>query len=141
MENNVLITVRSIQTYEDNEPEVIELMTEGSLREEDGTVFLSYPESALTGLDGTQTVFAVNDDGIVLERRGKVSSRMEFRPGQVHKSLYESFGLGTLLITVCTTELENRLTPSGGSLHVSYTIEIEDSGSGTVSYDVTAVLK
>ena len=132
MENNALITVRSIQTYEDNEPESIELMTEGIISEEDGTLFLRYMESALTGLDDTETVFTVNDDGIILERRGKVSSRMEFRLGQVHKSLYESFGLGALLITVSTTELDNRLTLSGGSLRVSYAIEIEDSGSGTV---------
>ena len=141
MENNVLITVRSIQTYEDNAPETIELTTEGELREENGTLYLCYPESALTGLDGTQTVFAVSDDGVTLERRGKVSSRMEFRLGQVHKSLYEAFGLGTLLITVCTTELENRLTLCGGSLHVSYAIEIEETGSGTVTYDVTVVQK
>lgn len=141
MENNVLITVRSIQTYEDNSPERIELTTEGRLWEENGAICLCYTESALTGLDDTETVFTADDDGVILERRGKVSSRMEFRLGQVHKSLYESFGLGALLITVCTTEIENRLDLSGGSLHVAYSIEIEDTGCGTVAYDVTVVRK
>lgn len=141
MGNNAIINVRSVQSYEGNRPETIELTTEGRIWQQDGTVCFSYLESALTGLDGTVTTFFAETDRIVLERKGPVTSRMEFRQGQTHKSLYNSEGLGSLLITVCTTQIENDLTPDGGSLRVAYTIEIEDAGIGTVSYEITVTKK
>lgn len=137
METNALINVRSVQSYEGNRPEVIELTTEGRLWQRDGAICFSYRESALTGLDGTVTTFCADANSVVLERKGSVTSRMEFRQGQTHKSLYNSDGIGSLLITVCTTQIENRLSPDGGSLCVSYSIEIEDSGVGTVCYEIT----
>lgn len=137
MKNNVLISVRSIQQYEGNQPEVIELTTEGYIWEQEGTVYLSYQETELTGLHGTQTTFAVESDCVVLERKGEVTSRMEFRAGETYKSLYNSFGLGSLLITVSTTEIENHLQTDGGNFRVAYLIEIENTGVGTVEYDIT----
>lgn len=137
MKTDVLINVRSVQSCEGNRPEVIELTTEGRLWEQDGAVCFSYRESPLTGLDGTETTFYAAADTVVLERKGGVTSRMEFREGQTHKSLYDSSGLGSLLITVTTTQIENRLSAEGGTLRVAYSIEIEDSGLGTVCYEIT----
>lgn len=137
MENNAMICVHSIQQYEDNPPETIELTTEGRIWEENGKLYFSYQESELTGLEGTQTVFALEPDCIVLERRGRITSRMEFRVGQSNKSLYDSAGLGSMMICVVTEQIENRMELSGGSLRVVYTIEIEDTGIGTVAYDIT----
>ncbi len=137
METNALINVRSVQSYEGNRPEVIELTSEGRIWEQDGTICFSYRESALTGLDGTVTTFCVDADTVALERKGGVISRMEFREGQTHKSLYDSSGLGSLLITVTTTQIENRLSVQGGTLRVAYSIEIEDAGLGTVCYEIT----
>lgn len=137
MENNALISVRSIQQYEGNPPDTIELMTEGRIWEENGTLCFSYQETELTGLADTQTDFRVEDGAVILERKGTVGSRMEFRVGEVHKSLYDTAGLGSLLITVRTTEIENNLDVNGGNLRVSYSIEIEDNGLGTVTYDIT----
>lgn len=137
MENNALIAVRSVQQYEDSFPELMELTTEGRIWEENGTLRFSYQESELTGLEGTLTTFTLEPDCIVLERKGSVSSRMEFRVGQMHKSLYDSKGLGSLLICVGTKEIENHMELSGGNLKVVYSIEIEDTGIGTVAYDIT----
>lgn len=137
MENNAMISVRSMQQYEDNFPELIELTTEGRIWEENGMIRICYQESELTGLEGTQTVFTLEPDCIVLERTGSVSSRMEFREGQSHKSLYHSQGVGALMICVSTTEISNHMELGGGNLKVAYTIEIEDIGLGTVAYDIT----
>lgn len=139
METNAIISVRSIQQYEDNPPETVELTTEGRIWEEGGKLCFSYQETELTGLNGTQTVFTLEPDCIVLERKGTVTSRMEFRVGEQHKSLYDSAGLGSLMITVGTTEIENHMELSGGSLRVVYSIEIEDTGIGTVAYEITVV--
>ena len=139
MENNAMITVRSIQQYEDNPPETVELTTEGRIWDENGKICFSYQETELTGLSGTQTVFTLEQECIVLERKGNVTSRMEFRVGEHHKSLYDSTGLGSLMITVGTTEIENHMELTGGSLRVVYSIEIEDTGIGMVAYDITVI--
>lgn len=141
MENNAIISVRSIQQYEGNAPDTIELTTEGRIWEEQGTVRFSYRETELTGLPGTQTTFTLEPDSVVLERRGTVTSRMEFRVGQTHKSLYNSAELGSLLVAVSTTEIESHMELGGGNLRVAYSIEIEDAGIGTIIYDITVTMQ
>ena len=52
MENNVIISIRGKQSFEDQEPEVIELVTEGRLSPDgEDSYTLSYQEGELTGLE------------------------------------------------------------------------------------------
>ena len=64
MKPDFLLTVRGTQRYADHEPETIELTTEAEMQHKDGVLFLSYPESALTGLQGTITTFALHPQGL-----------------------------------------------------------------------------
>ena len=50
MKRNVVLAIRGRQTYADQEPEVIELVTEGTMEFRNGGWDISYEESALTGL-------------------------------------------------------------------------------------------
>ena len=128
-----LLNVKGVQQYHDQEPDVIELTTEASLTGENGVLFLRYAESALTGLKGTDTVFELHRNKVVLRRTGAVTSEMIFIPGEVHQSLYNTEE-GALLITVRTTAVEDEMTLTGGSLHVSYDITIEGLGMGRIDY-------
>ena len=59
-EKDVLIFVRGEQHYEDAEPDVTELMTEGTMTiSDDGCMELTYRETELTGMEGTTTTFAI----------------------------------------------------------------------------------
>ena len=54
MEKPVIISIRGVQSLEPGEEDVMELVTQGVLRQEEGEGFsLSYLESELTGLEGT----------------------------------------------------------------------------------------
>jgi uncharacterized beta-barrel protein YwiB (DUF1934 family) len=128
-----LLNVKGVQQYHDQEPDVIELTTEASLTGENGVLFLRYAESDLTGLKGTDTVFELHRNKVVLRRTGAVTSEMIFIPGEVHQSLYNTEE-GALLITVRTTAVEDEMTLTGGSLHVSYDITIEGLGMGRIDY-------
>ena len=57
MEKNVILSITGRQTYADQEPEVIELVTEGTLEKVGESWRLSYEETALTGLQGVNTEF------------------------------------------------------------------------------------
>ncbi len=128
-----LLQVKGVQKYRDQEPDTIELTTEASLTGEDGVLYLRYAESELTGLRGTDTIFELHRNKVVLRRVGAVTSEMIFIPGQVHQSLYNSEE-GALLITVHTTAVEDEMSLAGGSLHVSYDITIEGLGMGKIDY-------
>lgn len=134
---NAVVRIRGTQTYEGQEPETIELTTEGELYEKEGTVYLAYAESELTGLEGTFTTFAIRQDSVRLIRTGRVDSDMAFSVGQVDESLYDT-GMGALLVTIRTLSIENNMDVQGGNLRVSYKITIENVGSGQIEYEILA---
>ena len=133
MKQDVVLAIRGRQSYEDQEPDVIELTTDGTMEFRDGGWDISYEETALTGLEGVTTVFRVEPDKVILTRTGKLRSQMIFQKGVVHESLYQ-MDFGTLMIAVCAQFLYFDITPEGGMIDLVYHIDIENSACGTVDY-------
>lgn len=133
MKHKVLLSITGKQSYRDQEPDVIELVTEGTMEFVDGGWDISYQESDLTGLKGVTTTFRVEPEKVILTRTGPLRSTMEFRVGQTHDSLYE-LEFGALMITVTTRYLFFDILPEGGCIDVTYDIEIEKSEGGQVDY-------
>ena len=133
MKQAVVLAIRGSQKYGDHEPEVIELVTEGTLEQTEKGWKLDYEESDLTGLAGVTTTFRVEPEQISLTRSGALRSQMVFRVGVSHDSLYQ-MELGTLMITVCATNLFFDITPDGGVVDLSYNIEIEKTEAGQIEY-------
>ncbi len=126
------------QYYDGQEPDVIELITEGTLTREKQVWEISYEESDLTGMAGVTTSFRAGPRGVSLKRTGRLQSTMIFREGVRHESLYQ-MEFGALMIAVCARRVRTDLTEQGGTVDISYTIEIENTASGLVEYhlDVT----
>ena len=140
MKQRVLLTIRGRQAYQDQEPEVIELVTEGTMTLRDGGWDICYEESDLTGLQGVTTTFRVEPGKVILTRTGKLHSQMVFEQGVPHDSLYQ-MEFGALMITVCAQSLFYDMTPDGGVIDLAYTIEIENTAAGVIDYhlDVQSV--
>ena len=133
MKQNVVLAIRGRQSYEDQEPDVIELTTDGTMEFRDGGWDISYEETALTGMEGVTTVFRVEPDKVILTRTGKLRSEMVFQKGVTHESLYQ-MDFGALMIAVCAQFLYFDITPEGGMIDLVYKIDIENSACGTVDY-------
>ena len=133
MEKAVLLTISSIQQFEEEAPETTELVTAGTMRILDDAIELSYAETELTGLQGTRTDFRVEQSRVVLSRSGAVESSMTFVPGQEDLSLYD-VGYGALMIQLRTEGICCDLTEEGGTLTVSYTIVIEEKATVCITY-------
>ena len=89
MDKSVIISIKGVQSTEGEQPEVIELVTEGKLLDcGDAGYTLTYQESPLTGLEGTLTTFQVEPDCITLMSVGEFNSQMDSQPGREHFSLY-----------------------------------------------------
>ena len=66
----VLLSIRGEQYFDGVDPDATELMTEGTLELTEEGLTLRYHESALTGMEGTVTTFAVNGPRVTLTRSG-----------------------------------------------------------------------
>ena len=133
MKQKVMLSIMGKQAYHDQEPDVMELVTEGVMEFRDGGWDISYQESDLTGLQGVTTTFRVEPEKVTLTRTGPLRSTMEFCVGQSHDSLYQ-LDFGALMITVTTRHLFFDILPDGGCIDLVYDIEIEKSEGGTVEY-------
>ena len=133
MRRDVVLSIRGRQTYADQEPEVIELVTEGVMELRDGGWDIRYEESELTGLEGVTTTFRVEPGKVILTRAGKLSSQMVFQEGLSHDSLYQ-MAFGTLMLTVRALQVFFDITPDGGTIDLVYEINIENTQAGVIDY-------
>ena len=140
MKTPVMLSIRGQQTYMDQEPDVIELVTEGTLEYLDGGWNVEYEETELTGMQGVITLFRVESDRIILKRSGRLNSQMIFQKDVRHDSLYE-MDFGALLISVCAKHIAVQLDRYGGFIDLVYGIEIEQNTAGEVDYHLTIAPK
>lgn len=133
MKRNVVLAIQGRQTYADQEPEVIELVTEGTMEFRNGGWDISYEESALTGLEGVTTTFRVEPSRVTLTRTGKLQSQMVFEEGVPHDTLYQ-MAFGALMMTVKATFVFFDIVEDGGTIDLSYNIDIENTEAGVIDY-------
>lgn len=133
MKQTVVLFIQGRQRYENQEPEVIELTTEGTMEFHGGGWDISYQESALTGLEGVTTTFRVEPGKVILTREGALNSRMVFEQDVDHDSLYQ-MPFGALLLTVRATSVFFDIVPDGGTIDLSYNINIENTEAGVIDY-------
>ena len=133
MKQDVVLSIQGKQNYADQDPEVIELVTEGTMEFTNGGWDISYEESALTGLEGVTTTFRVEPGRVVLDRKGTLNSTMIFEEGVAHDSLYQ-MAFGALMLTVKATFVFYDIVPDGGTIDLSYNIDIENTEAGVIDY-------
>lgn len=133
MKQKVMLSLHSRQSYEDQEAEELELVTEGTMEFRDNGWEISYVETELTGLEGVTTTFRVEKDQLTLKRTGQLRSEMLFRLGYAHDSLYQ-MPFGAFLMRVETLSLFYDIVPEGGSIDLCYRVTIENTQTGTVEY-------
>lgn len=122
---DVVISIHSIHGYDlDQEEERIDFTTDGLYSYENGVSRLSYMESEVTGLPGTRTSVEVSPEGIVVNRDGFVTSRMEFREGLKNSFLYNT-PYGTATMGVDTRRIRHSFDEHGGNAEIDYVIDME----------------
>ena len=134
-EKDVIISVKSSQTAGGETDDIVELVTAGRLRATGEGYTLSYMESELTGLDGTLTTFEILPKAVTLTRQGKVNSQMVFEEGKHYYFLYDTpFGSATMGVN--TRSIRKAFDENGGSLDISYAVDIENIFMGDNSFQI-----
>lgn len=135
MEKDVVISIKGTQRYDNNDPDVIELVTQGRLTREGESYTLSYQESELTGLEGTLTTIQVDGEQVTLMRVGEFTSQMVFQEGRRHLSMYNT-PYGAMAIGVNTRHLLAELNDQGGDIEIDYSIEIDHALAGRSVFQI-----
>ena len=133
MKQEVTLAIEGRQTYQDQEPEIIQLVTDGTMEFRNGGWDISYEESELTGLAGVTTTFRVEPGMVTLTRKGALNSTMIFQQNVVHESLYQ-MPFGALMLAVKATRVVFDIVSDGGFIDLSYNINIENSEAGVIDY-------
>ncbi len=133
MKKTVMLSIEGRQSYMDQEPEVIELVTAGTLEQTANGWIIAYEETDLTGMAGVTTTFMIEEGKLTLQRTGRLNSQMVFQEGVTHDSLYE-MEFGALMLSVCARKIRVDLTLDGGVIDLIYSIEIEQTQAGTIEY-------
>lgn len=133
MRKKVSLSICGKQYYPGQEPEIIELVTDGTLEQTGDCWFISYEESELTGLNGVTTTFQLEPGKVTLRRTGHLRSEMVFQEGVPHESLYQ-LDFGALMVNVCARQIEAAMDENGGTVDLLYSIAIENNEAGLVEY-------
>lgn len=133
MKQEVTLSIQGRQTYQDQAPEIIELVTVGIMEFRNGGWDITYEESELTGLAGVTTTFRIEPGKVTLTRTGALNSTMVFQENVVHESLYQ-MPFGALMLSVKATRVFFDIVPDGGVIDLSYDISIENSEAGVIDY-------
>lgn len=123
MLKDVIINMKNIHGVDESE-DTLDFLTDGYYSHEDGISCISYEESDVTGLAGTRTSVIIMPDRIVVDRDGRITSRMEFREGEKSEFLYSTpYGKATMGLR--TRKIDKKFGESGGHATIDYDIDVE----------------
>jgi len=119
MNNNAVITVTSVQNYEENEK--IEIVSPGYFSKEGDSYIVKYEETELSGLGDTMTTFIIGPDYFNLIREGEINATMEFKRGHMTTILYNT-PHGALTLQIRTKTVKINVNDEGGVVDINYDI-------------------
>ena len=124
MLKDVLISIKSIQDYGQNEEDSLEFITDGYYFYDGDVGCLSYQESEVTGMEGTRTSVMVGPDQVVVDRDGNINSRMIFKEGLRNSFQYRT-PFGTATLGVDTRRIRQNFGENGGNMEIDYIVNLE----------------
>lgn len=129
MRKDVIIRINGCPKYDDADGEIIELTTAGRLYRKNGSYYIMYKESELTGMEGITTTLKVEEKRITMMRNGLHPTQLVFEKGQRHFGVYNT-EFGSLTVAVSARDVRQNMTDSGGDLFIDYAIEVDSVLTG-----------
>ncbi len=125
---DVIINIKTVQYDSDSqEQDVIELRTDGKYYNKDGSDFLVYEESELSGLLGTTTEIKIKGNQVELNRIGEHESTMSFEKDKRYQSIM-STPMGNIPLEIMTNNICFDLNKDPLSLKLEFEYSIALKG-------------
>ena len=119
----ILVKVKGTQVV-DGESAVIELTTEGTLREFEGDYIITYSDDPTESGTQTKTQLTIQKNGtVILDRRGDLNSRLVITEGERNNCLY-AIPQGSMTLGIYGKQVKSDMSSCGGSLKMVYSIDM-----------------
>lgn len=110
-------------------PEIIELITEGTVKKTEDTYIIDYTDSTNKELEDNKTRLRATDTTLIMTKIGPSSSRMEFEIDKKYSSVYAT-PYGNFNIEIQTISYENNLNDDClGTINLKYRINLGGNSS------------
>ncbi|MCH4886938.1 DUF1934 domain-containing protein [Acidaminobacter sp. JC074] len=128
--SKIMIDIKSTIEQIDGEEQVIEMLTEGELFEKNGSIYLMYHESEVSGMEGSRTMLKIDHDVITMTRFGGTKSKIVFEVGHPMESVYHT-PYGAFDMHVETESLEHSVDVDKlkGHIDIKYQMVLEQVSS------------
>lgn len=136
----VMIRIKGKQVIRDNGEDEMEFVTEGKLYKRNGTVYLLYEETELSGVPGCKTRLRLRDGEVQMKRYGEGSgegSEILFEQGKRYTGFYET-PFGPIPLEVLTNYVKSDITEEGGGgIDIDYDISLKGLLEGRNTLNIT----
>lgn len=135
----VMIKIKGRQIGRDNDVDEMEFITEGKLYRRNGTVYLIYEESELSGIPGCQTRLRLRDGEIQMKRFGDGAgsgTEILFEKGKRYTGYYDT-PFGAIEIEVLTNDVASNISEDGGNIDIDYDISLKGLAEGRNVLNIT----
>ncbi|SCG81783.1 hypothetical protein DW1_0162 [Proteiniborus sp. DW1] len=124
---NVMLKIKGRQTSTEGEENVIELITEGKLYNKNGSYYLVYDETEISGMEGSTTTLKIQGHKISMKRFGNNTSSLIFEKGQRHITEYMT-AYGDMTLEVVTDKVDVNISETGkGNIDLSYRLNLSEN--------------
>lgn len=111
------------------------LVAFGQLAEKDGTTYVRYEESEVTGMEGTHTTLKWTEDTLTVIRHGRYEHRQQYERGRNSSFQYRT-PYFTVPMTVFTRELAIEKRNHGWQVRVFYDLEMDSQPNGSIRLQI-----
>lgn len=129
MANKYIIAITGKQYTEGNldDEDCIDVLTVGSYEKKDNKRYIIYKEySDDTPPQTTNSMIKIENNRVTISRSGLSKYKLILEKGARHKCEYSNEA-GFFFLGVYTENIENKLTDSGGTLSISYSLDIDSN--------------
>jgi len=121
--------------------DAIEFITPGTISTEGNTTYISYDETAISGMEGCKTSLTIKSGKVTMTRTGKSLNEtiMEFEKGKRYKGLY-STPFGSVAMELLTNDVTGlMLEDDMQKLSIDYDISLRGLSESRNTLDIEVI--
>ncbi len=136
MSKPVIIKIKGLQDLRDSQEEKMELITLGKYSKRNGSYYVSYKETEVTGMEGVVTTVKIKEDKVTVKRFGKVNASLVFEKNKRNICHYNT-PYGAMMIGIDTKSLTSDVNDDGGIVDIDYSVDINNVLTGNNTFHMT----
>ena len=127
MNKDVVIKIKTSQADLKGESDDMELVTKGEFYTKDGSMYIVYQETELSGMEGTTTMLKISDGLLVMKRYGSNTSKMVFEKGKRFKTRYRT-AQGDMSMEILTNYVDININEDSSKIDIDLVYDINVAG-------------